>query len=129
MKFTLKTVLPWQVTAVALGCCAIWLFGPEIAQAAVTFGEMGENVAENAKGVAKGVALTGYLIGAVMAILGFVEMYKASKGPGGQSTYTGGLAKLLIAALILGLGAFISSGSATFFGSDQTSGLGELGIQ
>lgn len=128
MELTLKTVSPWQVTAVALGCCAIWLFGPEIAQAAVTFGEMGENVAENAKGVAKGVALTGYLIGAVMAILGFVEMYKASKGPG-QSTYPGGLAKLLIAALILGLGAFISSGSATFFGSDQTSGLGELGIQ
>ena len=126
------TVIPqklpvWRITGAFIGCAAIWLCGPELAQAAVTFGEMGQNVAENAKGVAKGVTLTGYAAGATMGVLGFVEMYKASKSQG-QSTYQGGIVKLLVGALALGLGEFLGSGSATFFGSDQTSGLGELGI-
>ena len=34
-----------------------------------------------------------------------------------------------VGALALGLGEFLGSGSATLFGSDQTSGLGELGIK
>ena len=128
MNFTSKNISPWHVTVAVIGCCAAWLFGPEIAQAAVTFGEMGENVAENAKGVAKGVTLTGYAAGATMGVLGFVEMYKASKSQG-QSTYHGGIVKILVGALALGLGEFLGSGSASIFGSDQTTGLGELGIQ
>lgn len=59
--------------------------------------------------------------------LGFTEMYKASKSQG-QATYHGGIIKLLVGALVLGLGEFLGSGSATLFGSDQTSGLGELGL-
>lgn len=54
-------------------------------------------------------------------------MYKASKSQG-QATYHGGIVKLLVGALVLGLGEFLGSGSATLFGSDQTSGLGELGL-
>lgn len=127
MDFNSKPISPWRVTAVAIGCCAVWLAGPELAQAAVTFGEMGQNVAENAKGVAKGVTLAGYAAGTTMGVLGFVEMYKASKSQG-QSTYHGGIVKLLVGALALGLGEFLGSGSATLFGSDQTTGLGELGI-
>ena len=46
----------------------------------------------------------------------------------GQSTYAGGLTKVMIGALALGLGELLGSGSATLFGSDQTSGLGELGL-
>ena len=46
----------------------------------------------------------------------------------GQSTYAGGLTKVVIGALALGLGEFLGSGSATLFGSDQTSGMGELGL-
>ena len=53
-------------------------------------------------------------------------MYKATKNQG-QSTYAGGLTKVVIGALALGLGELLGSGSATLFGSDQTSGMGELG--
>ena len=127
MEFGEQGISPWRVTAVALGCCAVWLCGPDIAQAAVTFGEMGQNVSENAKGVAKGVTYAGYAAGTTMGVLGFVEMYKASKSQG-QSTYQGGIVKLLVGALALGLGEFLGSGSASIFGSDQTTGLGELGI-
>lgn len=54
-------------------------------------------------------------------------MYKATRQQG-QSTYTSCIIKLLIGAIILGLGETLGSGSATLFGSDQTSGLGELGL-
>ena len=57
-----------------------------------------------------------------------IEMYKASRQQGGNSTYGGGLIKILSGALILGLGEFLGSSSATLFGSDQTSGMGDLGL-
>ena len=57
-----------------------------------------------------------------------INMYKAGKGQG-QGGYPSGIAKVLVGALALGLGEFLGSGSATLFGSDQTSGLGELGIK
>ena len=56
-----------------------------------------------------------------------INMYKAGKHQG-QSTYAGGITKVVIGALALGLGEFLGSGSATLFGSDQTSGLGDLGL-
>lgn len=127
MEFCKQTISPWRMAAAAIGCGAVWLMGPDMAQAAVTFGEMGQNVAENAKGVAKGITLSGYAAGTAMGVLGFTEMYKASKSQG-QATYLGGIIKLLVGALVLGLGEFLGSGSATLFGSDQTSGLGELGL-
>ncbi len=42
--------------------------------------------------------------------------------------YAGGLTKVIIGALALGLGELLGSGSATLFGSDQTSGMDELGL-
>ena len=116
-------VSPLRVAAVFTGMAAVWLFTPEIINAAVTFGEIGQNVAESAKGVAKGITLAG----AGMGVWGCVDMYKATKNQG-QSTYAGGLTKVVIGALALGLGEFLGSGSATLFGSDQTSGMGELGL-
>lgn len=124
---TLPSVSPVRLAAFCMGAAAIWLFQPEIAQAAVAFGEIGQNVAENAKGVAKGVTMAGYAGGAGMGVWGCVDMYKAGKHQG-QSTYAGGITKVVIGALALGLGEFLGSGSATLFGSDQTSGLGELGL-
>ena len=121
------SVSPLRFTAVFMGMAAVWLFAPEIVHAAVTFGEMGENVADNAKGVAKGSTLAGYAAGAGMGVWGTVDMYKATKNQG-QSTYAGGLTKVIIGALALGLGELLGSGSATLFGSDQTSGMGELGL-
>ena len=126
--FDFTPVSPQRVTAAVLGVAAIWLFAPELAQAAVTFGEMGQNVAENAKGVAKGVTMAGYAAGTTMGVFGGVECYKASKQQGGNSSYGGGITKVLIGALLLGLGELFGSGSATLFGSDQTSGMGDLGL-
>ena len=71
--------------------------------------------------------MAGYAAGAGMGLWGTVEMYKATKQQG-QSTYASGLTKVIIGALALGLGEFLGSGSATLFGSDQTSGMGELGL-
>ena len=121
------SVSPVRFTVACMGMAAVWLFAPEIVQAAVTFGEIGQNVADNSKGVAKGITMAGYAAGAGMGVWGTVDMYKATKNQG-QSTYAGGLTKVLIGALALGLGELLGSGSATLFGSDQTSGMGDLGL-
>lgn len=121
------SVSPVRFTVACMGMAAVWLFAPEIVQAAVTFGEIGQNIADNSKGVAKGITMAGYTAGAGMGVWGCVEMYKATKQQG-QSTYAGGLTKVMIGALALGLGELLGSGSATLFGSDQTSGLGDLGL-
>ena len=118
---------PVCFTVACMGMAAVWLFAPEIVQAAVTFVEIGQNIADNSKGVAKGITMAGYAAGAGMGLWGTVDMYKATKNQG-QSTYAGGLTKVIIGALALGLGEFLGSGSATLFGSDQTSGMGELGL-
>ena len=75
----------------------------------------------------RGISLAGFATGLAMGVWGCVDMYKATRQQG-QSTYTSGIIKLLIGAIILGLGETLGSGSATLFGSDQTSGLGELGL-
>lgn len=116
-----------KFTFVFLSCAAVWLFTPELALAAVTVGEIGINIAENAKGVAKGITMGGFATGTGMALWGIIEMYKAGKGQG-QSTYGGGTVKIIIGALALGIGEVLGSGSASLFGTDQTSGLGELGL-
>lgn len=121
------SVSPVRFTVACMGMAAVWLFAPEIVQAAVTFGEIGQNVADNSKGVARGITMAGYAAGAGMGVWGTVDMYKATKNQG-QSTYAGGLTKVVIGALALGLGELLGSGSATLFGSDQTSGMGELGL-
>ena len=121
------SVSPVRFTVACMGMAAVWLFAPEIVQAAVTCGEIGRSIADNSKGVAKGITMAGYAAGAGMGLWGTVEMYKATKQQG-QSTYAGGLTKVIIGALALGLGEFLGSGSATLFGSDQTSGMGELGL-
>lgn len=120
-------VSPLRFTVAFLGIAAVWLLAPEIAHAAVTFGEIGQNIADNSKGVAKGITMAGYAAGAGMGVWGTVDMYKATKNQG-QSTYAGGLTKVVIGALALGLGELLGSGSATLFGADQTSGMGDLGL-
>ena len=121
------SVSPVRLGVAMLAVSACWLFAPEIAQAAVSFGDIGQNVAENSKGVAKGITMGGYAGGALMGVLGCVEMYKAGKQDP-SATYGGGIKKLLVGVALLGIGEFLGSGSTTLFGSDQTSGLGELGI-
>ena len=119
-----------RMTVASLCAAAVWLFAPELAHAAVTFGDIGHNVADSAKGVAKGITVTGFAAGAGMGVWGCVDMYKASKAQSGQSgNYAPGIAKVVIGALALGIGEFLGSGSATLFGTDQTTGLDELGLR
>ena len=129
-SFSLEAVSPVRFTAAALAAAAVWLLAPEMALAAVTFGDIGQNVADSARGVAKGITVTGFAAGAGMGVWGCVDMYKASKAQSGQSgNYAPGIAKVVIGALALGIGEFLGSGSATLFGSDQTTGLDELGLR
>ena len=128
--FSLEAVSPVRFTAAALSAAAVWRLVPELALAAVTFGDIGQNVADSAKGVAKGVTMAGFASGAGMGVWGCIDLYKASKSQSGQSgNYAPGVAKVVIGALALGIGEFLGSGSATLFGSDQTTGLDELGLR
>lgn len=72
------SVSPIRLTVACVSMAAVWLFAPEIVQAAVTFGEIGQNIADNSKGVAKGITMAGFATGAGMGVWGTVEMYKAS---------------------------------------------------
>ena len=129
-RFSAVSLSPVRVTAAALAAAAVWLFAPELAHAAITFGDIGQNVADSAKGVAKGVTMAGFASGAGMGVWGCIDLYKASKGQSGQTgNYAPGVAKVVIGALALGIGEFLGSGSATLFGSDQTTGLDELGLR
>ena len=128
--FPTSSFSPGRVTVAALCAAAVWLFAPELAHAAITFGDIGQNVADSAKGVAKGVTMAGFASGAGMGVWGCIDLYKASKGQSGQTgNYAPGVAKVVIGALALGIGEFLGSGSATLFGSDQTTGLDELGLR
>jgi hypothetical protein len=80
VKF-LTSASPARLTVTALGITAVWLLAPEIAQAAVAFGEIGQNVAENAKGVAKGITMGGFATGAGMGVWGGIDMYNAFHNP------------------------------------------------
>lgn len=128
IEMSIETTSPYKLSLCLLGVGLVWLCTPDMALAVVAFGEIGSNVAENAKGVAKGITMGGYAAGAGMGVWGCVDMFNASKGRS-ESTYTKGLSKVVVGALALGIGEFLGSGSATLFGADQTTGLGELGIK
>jgi hypothetical protein len=55
-------------------------------------------------------------------------MYKSVNAQGTQNNQTKGLNKIAIGALLLGLSGILGAASATMFGSDQTTGYGELGL-
>ncbi len=69
----------------------------------------------------------GYAGGVGSAVWGCFDMYQAGNGRG-NSTYAGGGKKIIIGALLLGIGALLTSGSVTLFGADQTEGFTELGL-
>lgn len=125
-QISLNDISPARITVAGLAAAAVWLLAPELAQAAITFGDIGQNVADSAKGITVG----GFAAGSGMGVWGCIDMYKASKSQTGQSgNYAPGIAKVVIGALALGIGEFLGSGSATLFGSDQTTGLDELGLR
>ena len=75
--FSLSSVSPTRLTVTFVAGAAVWLLAPELAHAAVAFGEIGQNIAQNAKGVAKGITVGGFATGAGMGVWGCVDMYNA----------------------------------------------------
>jgi hypothetical protein len=120
-------ISPVRLTVTAIAVAAVCLCAPEIVYAAVGFGDIGRNVADNAKGVATGVTMAGFAGGAFMGVWGCVDLYKAAHSNGQQSPGKG-FSKLMIGGLLLAIGEVLGSGSATLFGTNQTSGLGALGL-
>ena len=81
IHFSLSDISPVRMTVAGLTAAAVWLFAPELAQAAVTFGDIGQNVADSAKGVAKGITVGGFAAGAGMGVWGCIDMYNAFAHP------------------------------------------------
>ena len=118
---------PLRLSLLMLGAGTAFLLVPDAADAAITAGEMGLNIADNAKGVAKGITMAGFATGIGMGLCGGIEMFKAAKERN-DGSYKSGMVKVLIGSVLLGLGEALGSGSATLFGSDQTSGLNDLSL-
>ncbi|WP_278593735.1 hypothetical protein [Bilophila wadsworthia] len=76
-RFSLNNISPVRITVAGLAVAAVWLLTPELVQAAVTFGDIGQNVADSAKGVAKGITVGGFAAGAGMGVWGCIDMYNA----------------------------------------------------
>lgn len=75
------SISPTRLMVACLAVSAVWMLAPQLAHAAVAFGEIGQNVAENAKGVAKGITMGGFAAGAGMGVWGCVDMYKLPYSP------------------------------------------------
>ncbi len=113
---------------VAFATTALTCFFPEISLGADQgIGDIGNNITENSKGVAEALQYVGYAGGVGSAVWGCFDMYQAGNGRG-NATYASGGKKMLIGALLLGIGAVIGSGSTTIFGTDETTGLDDLGL-
>jgi hypothetical protein len=87
---------------------------------------LGENAATQVSGIAKVVQYGAFLGGLVLVVMGLFDFYKAGSSP--QHTVGSGAKKCVVGAVLLGLGAIITAFSASIFGSDQSSGMGEIGL-
>lgn len=113
--------------ALALGVLAVLMFFDcKSALAQGGLGDLGENVASNMSGLAKGAQYGAFFIGLVSFIAGIFEF----KGVGHKQgcTVGGGVLKCGVGVCLLGLGAFLTASSTTIFGTDESSGMGELGL-
>lgn len=84
-----------RLSLLMLGAGAAFLLAPDAADAAITAGEMGLNIADNAKGVAKGITMAGFATGIGMGLCGGIEMFKAAKERN-DGSYKSGMVKVLI---------------------------------
>lgn len=80
-QISLNDISPARITVAGLAAAAVWLLAPELAQAAITFGDIGQNVADSAKGVAKGITVGGFAAGSGMGVWGCIDMYNALCSP------------------------------------------------
>ena len=84
-QISLNDISPARITVAGLAAAAVWLLAPELAQAAITFGDIGQNVADSAKGVAKGITVVlpldlAWACGAALTCTKPVKAKPASRG-------------------------------------------------
>jgi hypothetical protein len=103
------------------------LFNADMAAAAVTFGDIFQNIGNNAKQIGSAIKYVSFGVGGVMCSTGVKGMYDAQKS-NGQIKISDGVAKLAAGIALLSLGTAIQSGAVTIFGS-EASGVGELGLE
>lgn len=101
-----------------LGVAAVVLFVAGNAIAGGGFGAVGENVADQSKGMAAGAKNIGYLLGLIFVIIGLAVAANAKKS---NTPMAIPFTFIIVGVCLLALTAFISTGSETIFGSDETS--------
>lgn len=97
---------------------------PELAQAAVTFGDMGNNLATSATGMAAGAYKLFVFGGLMMAGMGIIMAGMAHKK---HESAMPGVGIFLAGALLASIVVMMQSGSQTVLGSDSTS-LGKVSV-
>ncbi|MGL4208169.1 MAG: hypothetical protein ACRCTY_02150 [Candidatus Adiutrix sp.] len=88
-------------------------------------GDIGENIAGNMSGVAKGIQYAAFAGGVMSTVMGINDFRNVSSQ---KATVGQAVTKIAVGTAFLGLGAFISMSSSTIFGGDESSGMGELGL-
>jgi hypothetical protein len=112
----------------AYGVCSLACLFPEVAHAAVALGDMFTNIGTNMKQAGPAIKYGSFAVGGVMSATGVKGIYDSQRAGGGQVPLKDGIIKLAVGVGLLSLGGVIQSGSVTLFGSDQASGVGELGL-
>lgn len=96
---------------------AAGLLMPDLASAAIQFGEIGRNIGNNANGMTYGAHMFFVFLGWVMAGIGVLMGFTAHKK---HEPATNGILTFLAGVVIISLTAIIGSGSSTIFGSDTS---------
>lgn len=92
------------------------------------FGDMGDNVAGQFTGLTQALKMFAYFSGFALVIVSIV-LFAGMKKPGNQTPATVPVIMMVAGFALLSIMAFISMGSSSFFGSDETgTGTSALGL-
>lgn len=95
---------------------------------AVDAGAIADVITGQGTQIANLILILSVLAGVALVAMGFITMFKASKGRG-EATWGRGWAFILIGVGLTSLGAVVTSGSQSIWGSDQSAAnLTTLGI-
>ena len=106
----------WKKICLGVGLAALVLFGAGSAFA-VGFGGVGENVGSQATGMATGIRQMAFLIGVLFVVIGLV-IFASLKKTNTQAVVP--ISMIAVGVCLLALTTFISTGSETIWGSDET---------
>lgn len=96
---------------------AVWAM-PMTGWAAESLGKLAENAAGDMPGMAKMVQRASFLAGLVFGVVGVLKFRAASRS---QEGYWGAALYFICAIFLSGIVPLIGGGSATIFGSDESS--------